>query len=57
MKKQIDVARFRSDLPDFWERLRDEFDAGGEAAFDARNKFHINNLRLQYPKTALPDEH
>ncbi len=49
-KKQIDSHAFKTVYGKEWERFRSEFDHLGEAAFDARKKFFLNNLRLQFPK-------
>lgn len=48
-KKLIAAEQFQKDLPVLFERLAKEYREGGEASFDARYKFHINNFRLQYP--------
>lgn len=49
VKKRIDSNAFRSSYEEEWLKFRSEFDRSGEASFDARKKFMLNNLRLQFP--------
>lgn len=51
-EKRIDVDRFRATAPEEWERMASHFTALGSHAFDARKKFLINNIRLQFPLSA-----
>ena len=55
-KKRIDSNRFKASMAQEWETYRSEFDQMGEAAFDARKKFFLNGLRLQFPFQAKEDE-
>ena len=48
-KKRIDSAAYRRALEAEWNQFRKEYEQSGEAAFDARKKFFLNNLRLQFP--------
>ncbi len=48
--KQIDSDAFKAAYKDEWEKYKSEFDRSGSAAFDARKKFFLNNLRLQFPR-------
>lgn len=48
-KKRIDSVKFKASLAQEWLGFMIEFDQSGEAAFDARKKFFLNNLRLQFP--------
>ena len=48
-KKRIDSNRFKASMAREWETYRSEFEQLGEAAFDARKKFFLNGLRLQFP--------
>ncbi len=48
-KKRIDSVKFKASLSQEWLSYQAEFDQSGEASFDARKKFFLNNLRLQFP--------
>ena len=48
-KKRIDGAAYRRALEAEWNQFKEEYEQSGEAAFDARKKFFLNNLRLQFP--------
>ena len=48
-QKRISGTRFKEELFDLYQSLQSEFLKSSPAGFDARKKFLINNLRLQYP--------
>ena len=52
-KKRIDGEAYKQAMESEWNQFREEYEKSGEAAFDARKKFFLNNLRLQFP---LSDE-
>lgn len=49
LKKKIFEKALKENLPEVWEKFYRTFPQEGAASFDARNKFLINNLRLQFP--------
>lgn len=53
--KKVSAQQFQKELPFLWEKLEREYDLSGKNAFDARQKFQLNNLRLQFPLTE-PEE-
>ena len=48
-KKKVNWQRFRSEKPQEWLELAQEFEILGKNGFDQRKKFFINNWRLAYP--------
>ena len=48
-KKRIDGEAYKKAMKAEWGQFRKEYEQSGEAAFDARKKFFLNNLRLQFP--------
>lgn len=47
-QKHIDPDAFQKAMPDHWTELKESFRILGAGAFDARKKFLLNNLRLQF---------
>ena len=48
-KKWIDGEAYKKAMEAEWNQFKQEYEQSGEAVFDARKKFFLNNLRLQFP--------